>query len=150
LRSIAGEATADLRVKASSLKATRIDGATIPRLIDEIPILCIAAAAAQGKTEVRDAAELRVKETDRIAAMERELAKLGVKAQGQPEGIDIEGPAAFQAGNFESGGDHRVAMSMAIAATQAKSPSRILDVACVQTSYPHFFQHLASLVSTTR
>ncbi|HKY62631.1 MAG TPA: 3-phosphoshikimate 1-carboxyvinyltransferase [bacterium] len=146
-RSIAGEAVADLRVKASALKAARIEGALIPRLIDEIPILCIAAAAASGKTEVRDAAELRVKETDRIAAMERELAKLGVRFQGQAEGIDVEGPAAFQAGDFESGGDHRVAMSMAIAATQAPSASRIHGIECVQTSYPDFFRHLAGLAS---
>ena len=144
-RKIAGEVTADLKVKAAALNATRIDGATIPRLIDEIPILCIAAAAARGKTEIRDAAELRVKETDRIAAMERELAKLGVKAQGQAEGIDVEGPARFQAGDFESGGDHRVAMSMAIAATQASAPSRIHDIGCVQTSYPNFFEQLQGL-----
>ncbi|HKX11761.1 MAG TPA: 3-phosphoshikimate 1-carboxyvinyltransferase [bacterium] len=144
-RKIAGEVTADLKVKAAALNATRIDGATIPRLIDEIPILCIAAAAARGKTEIRDAAELRVKETDRIAAMERELAKLGVKAQGQAEGIDVEGPARFQAGDFESGGDHRVAMSMAIAATQASAPSRIHDIGCVRTSYPNFFEQLQGL-----
>lgn len=147
-RIIAGEASADLRVKSSALQATRIDGSTIPRLIDEIPILCIAAAAARGKTEVRDAAELRVKETDRIAAMERELAKLGVKAQGQAEGIDVEGPTRFQAGDFESGGDHRVAMSMAIAATQAEAPSRIIDIECVQTSYPEFFRHLETLAAS--
>ncbi|HEX5034898.1 MAG TPA: 3-phosphoshikimate 1-carboxyvinyltransferase, partial [bacterium] len=146
-RLIAGEKTADLRVRSASLRATRIDGSTIPRLIDEIPILCIAAAAAKGKTEVRDAAELRVKETDRIAAMERELAKLGVQAQGLAEGIDVEGPAAFQAGDFESGGDHRVAMSMAIAATQASAASRIHGIECVQTSYPDFFRHLAGLAS---
>lgn len=144
-RLVGGEKTADIRIHSSGLKAARIDGAMIPRLIDEIPILCVAAAAAQGKTEVRDAAELRVKETDRIAAMERELAKLGVKAQGHAEGIDVEGPARFQAGDFDSGGDHRVAMSMAIAATQASAPSRIHDIDCVQTSYPNFFEQLQNL-----
>lgn len=144
-RQVGGEATADLKVQSSPLKATRIEGALIPRLIDEIPILCIAAAAAQGTTKVRDASELRVKETDRIAAMLRELAKLGVKARGLDDGIDVEGPAQFQAGDFESGTDHRVAMSMAIAATRCPNPSQILDVGCVQTSYPNFFEQLASL-----
>lgn len=144
-REIGGEPVADLRVRSAPLRAARISGALIPRLIDEIPILCIAAASAQGTTEVRDAEELRVKETDRIAAMERELAKLGVKARGLPDGIDVEGPAAFRAGDFESGGDHRVAMSMAVAATRAPQPSRVLDVDCVQTSYPNFFDQLQSL-----
>jgi len=82
--------------------------------------------------------------------MERELAKLGVKAQGHAEGIDVEGPASFQAGDFESGGDHRVAMSMAIAATRAAAPSRILDIDCVKTSYPDFFAHLEKLSSGQR
>ncbi|MDL1871090.1 3-phosphoshikimate 1-carboxyvinyltransferase [Deltaproteobacteria bacterium PRO3] len=144
-REIGGEPVADLRVRSAPLRAARISGALIPRLIDEIPILCIAAAAAQGTTEVRDAEELRVKETDRIAAMERELAKLGVKARGVSDGIDVTGPANFQAGDFESGTDHRVAMSMAVAATRAPRPSRVLDVDCVQTSYPNFFDQLQSL-----
>ncbi len=144
-REIGGEATADLLVRSQPLRATRIAGELIPRLIDEVPILCIAAAAAQGTTEVRDAAELRVKETDRIAAMERELAKLGVKANGLADGLDVSGPASFQAGEFESGGDHRVAMSMAIAATLCPRPSLIKDVECVQTSYPNFFKQLAGL-----
>ncbi|MCE9626265.1 MAG: 3-phosphoshikimate 1-carboxyvinyltransferase, partial [Deltaproteobacteria bacterium] len=144
-RSIGGEAVADLRIQSSSLNSTRIEGGLIPRLIDEIPILCIAAGSARGDTEVRDAAELRVKETDRIAAMLRELAKLGVPAEGRPDGITVRGPSAFQAGTFESGTDHRVAMSMAVAATLAPAPSEILDVDCIQTSYPDFFAHLGLL-----
>ncbi|HCU24211.1 MAG TPA: 3-phosphoshikimate 1-carboxyvinyltransferase, partial [Deltaproteobacteria bacterium] len=85
------------------------------------------------------------KESDRIAAMERELTRLGVRAKGLPDGLEITGPASFQAGDFVSGGDHRIAMSMAIAATQAKAASQVCDVDCVQTSYPDFFRHLAEL-----
>ncbi len=140
-----GEPVADLEIESSSLGSTEIGGALIPRLIDEIPALMVAAAAAQGKTIVRDAAELRVKESDRIAALERELKKLGVQVLALPDGLEVEGPARFKSATFQSGGDHRIAMSLAIAATQGPGSSRIEDVECIATSYPEFINHLRIL-----
>ena len=102
-------------------------------------------AAARGKSEVRHAAELRVKESDRIAAIERELAVLGAKVQARPDGFALEGPTAFRAGRFTSGSDHRIAMSLAIAACYADGVCEIEDVACIDTSYPEFFSHFQSL-----
>lgn len=143
--STGGEKVAHIAVESATLHGTEIKGALIPRLIDEIPILSIAAGAAQGRTLISDAAELRVKETDRIAAVEEEMVKLSLNIKGLKDGLEIEGPAEFQGGAFDSRGDHRMAMSLAIAATQAQGPSTIENVACVDTSYPEFFTHLASL-----
>ncbi len=144
-RRVGGEEVADLKIHSSSLSGTRIAGDRIPRLIDEIPILMVAAASAQGKTEVRDAAELRVKESDRIQAIAREWAKLGVPVKTFPDGLEIQGPHTFHPGTFQSGLDHRIAMSLSIAATQAPAPSIVEDVGCVDTSYPGFFAHLKDL-----
>jgi 3-phosphoshikimate 1-carboxyvinyltransferase len=144
-RQAGGEAVADLQVHSGPLRGTRIAGALIPRLIDEIPILSVAAAAAEGMTEIRDAEELRVKETDRIQAIDEEFRKLSIKIKSLKDGLQIQGPSSFRAGTFSSHGDHRIAMSLAIAATQAEQASLIQDVECVQTSYPEFFAHLGSL-----
>jgi 3-phosphoshikimate 1-carboxyvinyltransferase len=143
--SSAGEKVADIKIRSSALKGIKISGPLIPRLIDEIPILMVAAAAAKGSTEVRDAGELRVKESDRIEAIERELKKLGTKVQGLPDGLILQGGSPFSPGHFQSGSDHRIAMSMTIAATQASGPSQIEDVACIDTSYPDFFDHLKKI-----
>jgi 3-phosphoshikimate 1-carboxyvinyltransferase len=140
-----GEAVADLHVSSKDLVATSVGGALIPRLIDELPILAVAMAAAQGTSAVRNAEELRVKESDRIAAIGRELTSFGAKVQAKPDGFAIEGPTVFRAGRFTSGGDHRIAMSLASAATQGPPPSTIEDIACVDTSYQEFFSHLESL-----
>lgn len=140
-----GESAADLELASTPLTATALGGATIPRLIDEIPILAVAMAAARGSSTIRDAAELRVKESDRIEAVRRELSLLGAVIETFPDGLAVSGPTVFQGGRFTSGGDHRIAMSMAIAATVASGPSEIVDVACVDTSYPDFFAHLESL-----
>ena len=148
-RQVGGEEVAELEVKSSALHATEFGGAMIPRLIDEIPVLAVAAAWAKGTTTVCDAGELRVKESDRIAAIERELRKLGAEVKSFPEGLSIPGPVSFKAGTFVSGGDHRIAMAMAVAATQAKSPSIVEDIACIQTSYPQFFAHLKLLGVST-
>lgn len=140
-----GEAIADLKISSSPLRATMLAGTLIPRLIDEIPILAVAAAAAEGDTEIRDAAELRVKESDRIQAIERELTGLGAKVESFPDGMRIHGPTVFTCGTFHSGSDHRIAMSMAIAATLAPGPSLIQDVDCIATSYPDFFDQFRHL-----
>ncbi len=144
-REEAGEAIADLHVISSDLKAGSIRGSIIPRLIDEIPVLSLAAGAAHGQTQVADATELRVKETDRIAAVAEEMGRLGLPIQTQADGFLIEGPHVFRGGEFHSHGDHRMAMSLAIALTFANSPGIIRDVDCVTTSYPSFFTDLESL-----
>ncbi len=144
-REEAGEAISDLHVVSSDLKAGSIRGSIIPRLIDEIPILSLAAGAAKGRTQVSDATELRVKETDRIAAIAEEMGRLGLPIQTQADGFSVEGPQIFCGGEFHSHGDHRMAMSLAIALTFADSPGIIRDIDCVTTSYPGFFADLKSL-----
>lgn len=142
---LGGEPTADLRVEPSALQGVRIEGEIIPRLIDEIPVLGVAAARASGTTEVRGAAELRVKESDRIATLEGELKKLSCNIQGLEDGWKITGPTSFKGAQTQSRGDHRIAMSLAIAATQASGPVSIAEVDCVDTSYPEFWDHLRVL-----
>ncbi|MFH0880785.1 MAG: 3-phosphoshikimate 1-carboxyvinyltransferase [Lentisphaerota bacterium] len=136
----------DIEVLGTNLKATEIGGAEIPNLIDEIPILCVAAALADGRTIIRDAAELRVKESDRIASMVGNLKLMGVKAEERPDGLVIDGPSEIKtSGSVRSFGDHRIAMSMAILALHADAPLCINNVACVETSYPGFWDDLRSL-----
>ena len=142
------EPAADLRASASELKATSIGGALIPRLIDEIPVLAVAAACARGVTTIRDAAELRVKESDRIAALARELDKMGVAVQERPDGMTIAGPQRFRGARVTSGGDHRVAMALAIAGLVAEGETVIEDTACVATSFPQFAATLNTLAGT--
>jgi len=142
------EPAADLRASASELKATSIGGALIPRLIDEIPVLAVAAACARGVTTIGDAAELRVKESDRIAALARELDKMGVAVQERPDGMTIAGPQRFRGARVTSGGDHRVAMALAIAGLVAEGETLIEDTACVATSFPQFAATLNALAGT--
>jgi 3-phosphoshikimate 1-carboxyvinyltransferase len=115
-----------------------VGGALIPRLIDEIPVLAVLAASARGTTEVRDAAELRVKESDRIAALGRELIKMGVRIEERPDGMSIPGGQRFRGTRVVSGGDHRMAMALAVAGLVADGETVIEDTACVQTSFPTF------------
>jgi 3-phosphoshikimate 1-carboxyvinyltransferase len=146
----AGEAepAADIAISASELKGTSIGGALIPRLIDEIPVLAIAAARARGVTTIGDAAELRVKESDRIAALSRELGKMGVAVRERPDGMTIEGPQRFCGARVTSGGDHRVAMALAVAGLVADGETVIEDTACVATSFPQFAAMLNALAGT--
>ena len=142
------EPAADLWVSASELAGTSIGGALIPRLIDEIPALAIAAACARGVTSIGDAAELRVKESDRIAALARELDKMGVGVQERPDGMTITGPQRFRGARVTSGGDHRVAMALAVAGLVAEGETVIEDTACVATSFPQFAATLNALAGT--
>lgn len=145
-RIVSGEPVADLQVSASSLSATEVGGDLIPRLIDEIPVLAVAAARARGTTVIRDAAELRVKESDRIETIAAEFGALGVKVTTMPDGLAIEGPQRFQGGACASHGDHRVAMALAVAGlTAEEGPVIISDTGCVDTSFPGFFEVLDSL-----
>jgi 3-phosphoshikimate 1-carboxyvinyltransferase len=134
-----GEPTATLTVTSGPLTATTIGGALlIPRLIDEIPVLAVAAAAAPGVTIVRDAQELRVKESDRIAALGRELAKMGARVEERPDGMVITGGRRLHGAAVSSGGDHRMAMALAVAGLIADGETLVDDVACVATSFPNF------------
>lgn len=144
---LGGEIVGDLRVCSSSLQGIKIGGELIPRLIDEIPILSLAAACAEGRTIVSNASELRVKETDRIKAICTELRKNGVVIEEEEDGFVIDGPTRFtlHTSRFTSYGDHRMAMMEAIAGLVLNQPIQIDDVDCVKTSFPNFFDLLNKL-----
>ncbi|HEY1899960.1 MAG TPA: 3-phosphoshikimate 1-carboxyvinyltransferase, partial [Steroidobacteraceae bacterium] len=134
----AGEPIADLEVRASRLRGIDVPLELVPLAIDEFPVFFIAAACAQGETIVRGAAELRVKESDRLAVMAEGLATLGVDHTLLADGIRIRGGQGFNGGTVDSHGDHRIAMAFAVASLKASAPLRILDVANVATSFPGF------------
>ncbi|MDI6735749.1 MAG: 3-phosphoshikimate 1-carboxyvinyltransferase [bacterium] len=142
---ICGELTADIVVKSSRLKGISIRRSMIPRLIDEIPILTVAAGLAEGRTEIREAKELRVKETDRIKSMSTELNKMGAKVMEVEDGLIIDGVKYLVGAEVESYGDHRTAMSLAIAGLVAKGETKINNVACIQTSFPEFTKTLKNV-----
>lgn len=137
LRESGGEPRADLRIVAGPLHGIRIPTELVPLAIDEFPVLFIAAAAAEGVTELRGAGELRVKETDRLAVMAEGLGRLGVAHELLADGIRIEG-GPMSSGTVDSHGDHRIAMAFAVASLRARGPIEILDVANVATSFPDF------------
>ncbi len=145
IREQAGEPVGDLLVEGGALQATTIEGEEIPSLIDEIPILVVAACLAQGRTIIRDAAELRVKETDRIAAMVRGLSHLGVRVEELPDGLIIDGPIRPRSGAVETFSDHRIAMSFHILALACDIEVCLDDTACVDISYPGFFTAMERL-----
>ena len=139
-----GEPVADLIAESSELRGVDVGGALIPRLIDEVPVLAVAAAVARGTTTIRDAAELRVKESDRLAATAKELSTLGARVRELEDGLVIEG-GTLRGGEVESHGDHRMAMSMAVAALAAGAPAMIAGGECVDISYPTFWPDLERL-----
>ena len=139
------EPSGTVEVRGTKLRATVIAGAEIPNVIDELPILAVAAALADGRTIIRDAHELRVKETDRIAAVAKNLRAFGVLVDEKEDGMEIEGGAKLRGATVESFGDHRIAMAFAILATFAEGASHIRDTACVDTSYPGFYEMLHKL-----
>lgn len=144
--SLAAEPSGAITIRGADLRGTEIGGAEIPNLIDELPIAAVAGALARGTTVIRDARELRVKESDRIACMVANLRALGIPADEREDGMCVSGGATVR-GNVEIDcyGDHRVAMAMAILALGATAPVRIRGVACVNTSYPEFWHHLIAL-----
>jgi len=146
-REVAGEPVADLRVRYGKLKACKIAGDVIPRLIDEIPILAVAAVFAEGTTVIRDAAELRVKESDRIAVMASELNRMGAKVTELPDGLEITGGSTLQGTDVRSQSDHRIAMSLAVAALNATGTTTIHGAEAAAISYPDFITTLQSVVS---
>jgi len=143
-RSWGNEPVADLLVRPARLRGTIIKGEIIPRLIDELPVLAVAAAVADGATEIRDATELKVKETDRIKAMATELRKMGVEAVELPDGMIIRG-GKLHAAVCDSCDDHRVAMAMAVAGLAAAGETVVRDAECVNISFPGFVETLRSL-----
>ena len=139
-----GEPVADIRVRhpGRPLRGCRIDGDDIALAIDEIPAIAIAAACAQGPTEIRDAAELRVKESDRISSVAQGLAALGVKVKEHPDGLTIAGAPAtgLKSAQVDSHGDHRIAMAFAIAAATANGAVQVQNTQNIATSFPEFYQ----------
>lgn len=144
-RDVAGEPVADLRVRASALKGCDIGGALIPRLIDEIPVLAVAAALAQGKTVIRDAAELRVKESDRLAVVASQLSKMGATITELPDGLEISGGSSLHGAEVDSYTDHRIAMGFAIAALVAQGKTSIGRAEAASISYPDFVTTLRGI-----
>jgi 3-phosphoshikimate 1-carboxyvinyltransferase len=133
-----GEPVGTVAVRAAPLGGIVIAGDVIPRAIDELPVLAVAACLAAGETVIRDAAELRVKESDRVAVLARELGRLGADIAPQPDGLVIAGGRRLHGGRVRSGGDHRIAMALAVAGLCADGPVIIEDSACVETSFPGF------------
>jgi len=140
-----GEPVGDLVVKSSDLKGIEINGEDIPRTIDELPIIAAAACFAEGCTVITDAKELRVKETDRIKAVVSEFSKLGADIKELEDGMIINGSQQLKGNICDSWGDHRIAMSLAIAATLSSGETTINNSECVNISYPKFFDTLSAL-----
>lgn len=144
-RTLNGEAVGDITVKSSALKGTVIEGDIIPKLIDEIPVIAVAAAMAEGTTIIRDAEELKVKESNRIKTTADELSKFGVDIKETESGLIINGPARLKGAVIDSHNDHRIAMSAAIAAILAEGETTITDSECVDISFPNFYSLLEDL-----
>lgn len=144
-RKAAGEPAADIVVRSGTLSATEIGGDLIPRLIDEIPLIALVATQAEGTTIIRDAEELRVKETDRIQAVVTELKKLGADIEATDDGMAINGPTELNGAELASYGDHRLGMMAAVAALVSNGPVTIDEPGCISVSYPNFFEHLEKL-----
>jgi 3-phosphoshikimate 1-carboxyvinyltransferase len=139
---MACETLGTIRVRGRRLRGTEVGGAEIPDLIDELPLVAVAGALAEGRTVIRDAAELRVKESDRIRSVAGNLTRLGVTVEERPDGLIIEGGARIRGGvSVDSHGDHRLPMAFAVLAAHADAPVRITDIACVNKSYPGFWEH---------
>ncbi|MBD8025217.1 3-phosphoshikimate 1-carboxyvinyltransferase [Ureibacillus sp. Re31] len=141
----AAEPTATITIRTSSLQGTTIEGEMIPRLIDEIPIIALLATQAKGTTVIRNAEELKVKETDRLSAVVAELKKLGANIEATDDGMIIQGPTPLHGGHLQSYGDHRMGMMSVVASFISSSPIEIDDTDCIAVSYPSFFEHVRKL-----
>lgn len=141
----AGEPVGEIRVRHSVLKGTQVGGEVVVEMIDEFPILMVAALAAEGETVVRDAQELRVKETDRISVMAVELSKLGAQITETPDGFIIRGPQKLKAATVEGHDDHRVSMSLSVAGLVTDGETTVLDARCASDSFPGFAETLSAL-----
>ncbi|MEX2227745.1 MAG: 3-phosphoshikimate 1-carboxyvinyltransferase [Dehalococcoidia bacterium] len=144
-RVVGGEPVADIVVRSSQLEGTVVEGDLVPRLLDEAPVLAVAAAFARGTTEIRDAGELIVKESNRVATTASQLAALGVRIRERPDGMIIEGGNGIAGGNARSFGDHRLAMALAVAGVAGAGAVTIEGAECVGVSYPGFWRHLEAI-----
>jgi 3-phosphoshikimate 1-carboxyvinyltransferase len=143
-----GEPRGDVFVKASSLRGIEVSGDMIPKMIDEVPAFAVAAAFARGTTIISDARELKVKESDRIKTTAGELKKMGARIEEKEDGLVIEGGFSLKGAVCESHGDHRIAMSLAVAALASAGETTVLDCDCIGTSFPGFYAILKEIVST--
>jgi 3-phosphoshikimate 1-carboxyvinyltransferase len=141
------EPVGSIEIKSASIKGRRMVGELIPSIIDELPVMAIVAAAAQGTSVIRDAYELRLQKTDRIKSIAANLRKMGVKVGELEDGLAIDGGGELNGAEIETHGDHRIAMAFAIAALIAKGQSIIKDAECVEISYPSFWDDFDKLVS---
>jgi 3-phosphoshikimate 1-carboxyvinyltransferase len=141
-----GEPAGNITVESSELPGFEIGGPWIPNVIDEIPILAVLGTRTQNGVRIRDAAELRVKESDRIRAVALNLRALGAHVEEYPDGLFVPGRQRLAGGEVDSLGDHRIAMAFAVAALFADGPVTIKDPACVDISFPGFFRTLEGLV----
>jgi len=144
-REVAGEPVADVLIRTSELKGIELSGTTVPLLIDEIPVIAVAAAVADGETVIKDAQELRVKESDRIESSISWLRSAGINADGTPDGMVIAGNDKINGGCFQSYDDHRLAMSLGIAGLISEQPITILDPDVAAISYPGFWGTIQEL-----
>lgn len=142
-----GEPVGHITIRSSKLKGTTISGKLIPRLIDELPIIALLATQAEGTTIIKDAAELKVKETNRIDTVAHELSLLGADVTPTDDGLIIQGGTQLHGGNVTSYGDHRIGMMLAIAALIAKGKIELNDPSAIDVSYPEFFEHLNQLIN---
>lgn len=147
IETVSGETFGDITIKHQKLKGTVIEGDVIPRLIDELPVIALIATQAEGRTVIRDAAELKLKETDRIEAVAAGLSTLNATIETTEDGMIVEGGTALSGGGVLSYNDHRIAMMLAIASLITKSDVTIDDISSIAISYPGFFRDLESIMS---
>jgi 3-phosphoshikimate 1-carboxyvinyltransferase len=140
-RAVAGEPRADLVARSSRLRGVKVGGDVVPRAIDELPLVAVMAMFADGLTEIRDAAELRVKESDRIASLGRELTRLGGQIEELPDGLRVVGGASLERATCETLQDHRLAMSLAVAGL-AGAGVDVVNAGCAVVSYPGFWEQV--------
>ncbi len=148
-RMAGGEPVADLRARSSRLKGVTVDGEMVVRLIDEAPVLAVAAALAEGRTMLRDLGELRVKESDRVGLTVRELRRMGANIEEEGDALVIEGVARLKGATCDSHGDHRLAMALAIAGLVAEGETVIENAEATEVSYPGFWRDLEALAQTS-
>lgn len=148
-RVVGGEPVADLRVRSAALRGVRIDGAIVPRAIDELPLLALAGALAEGDTVIADAAELRVKESDRVATTAATLRALGAEVEEHPDGLAVAGGAQLRGAGVEAAGDHRLAMLGAVAGLLADGETTVTGAGAVSVSYPDFWSDLVRVGVST-
>jgi len=144
-REVAGEPVGNLTAEPAALAGAEVGGELIPLLIDEVPLLTVLATQAEGRTVIRDAAELRVKESDRLAVMAQVLSAMGAWVKERPDGLVIEGPTPLRGATVDSHGDHRVAMSACVAGLVAEGETVIEDTECIGTSFPGFVELMQEL-----